>query len=287
MIARTTFAATLAVCAIAAPAASAAAAPDLSKMALAPTDLPSGTSVLAQGAFPFSKGVPEYFREFKPARSSGFARLSNSVIVFKNAGDAELLVTAFRASLRNPKAGRGYAKAVAKLLGVRPRRVQVSKPRSLHVGDGGFTMNVRVNRKTPMVVGMFWVDRAVGEIDVRGIRNAGLLTRSRGILRVAADRVRQGLSPVSLSAPTITGTAQVGAALQALPGTWSDATSFAYAWQRCDAAGTCVAVPGATQQTYTVTAADAGSTLRVVVTAANAVGQTTTLSAPTAPVPAP
>jgi hypothetical protein len=287
MIARTTFAVTLAVCAIAAPAASAAPAPDLSKMSLASTDLPTGTSVLDQGPFPFSKGVPGYYRDFKLAPSSGFARMSSSVIVFKNAGDAELLVTAFRVSMRSPKAARGYGKLVAKLLDVRPRQVRVSKPRSLHVGDGGFTMNVRVNRKTPILVGLFWLDRVVGEIDARGTHSAGLLARTRGILRVAADRVRQSLSPVSLSAPTITGGAQVGAALQALPGTWSDATSFAYAWQRCDAAGTCVAVPGAAQQAYTVTAADAGSTLRVVVTAANAVGQTTAMSAPTAPVPAP
>ena len=60
MIARTTFAATLAVCAIAAPAASAAPAPDLSKMALAPTDLPSGTSVFVENSFPLGSGAREY-----------------------------------------------------------------------------------------------------------------------------------------------------------------------------------------------------------------------------------
>ncbi len=286
MIARTTFAATLAVCAIAAPAAS-AATPDLSRMALDQTDLPSGTSVLSQGGFSFSKGVPAYYRDFKPARSSGFAVVESEVILFKNPGDAQLLVTVMRSEMRSRKAGRGYAKLVATVLGVRARQVQVGKPRALHVGDGGFIVSVRVNRRTPIVIGMFRVDRAFGEIDSRGIRSAGLLSHTRGILRVASDRMRQGLSPVSLSAPTITGTPQVGAALQALPGTWTDATSLAYAWQRCDAAGTCVAMPGATQQAYTVTAADAGSTLRVVVTAANAVGQTTSTSAPTAPVPVP
>jgi len=286
MTGRTTFAAALAVCAIAAPAAS-AATPDLSRMALDQTDLPSGTSVLAQGGFPFSKGVPAYYRDFRPGRSSGFAGLESEVILFKNAGDARLLVTVMRSEMRSRKEGRGYAKLVANVLGVRARRVQVGKPRSLHVGDGGFIVSVRVNRKTPIVIGMFRVDRTFGELDIRGIRSGGLLTRSRAIMRVAADRMRQGLSPLSLSAPTITGSAQVGSALQALPGTWSDATSFAYAWQRCDAAGTCVAIAGATQQAYTVTAADAGSTLRVVVTAANAVGQTTAMSAPTAPVPAP
>jgi hypothetical protein len=82
----------------------------------------------------------------------------------------------------------------------------------------------------------------------------GLVTRMRSILRIAADRIRQGLSPQSLTAPAITGTAPVGAVLQATPGTWDDATS-------------------------------SGVTLRVVVTAANAVGQMSVASAPTAPVP--
>src|SRR4029079_15812677 len=86
MTGRTTFAAALAVCAIAAPAAS-AATPDLSRRALDQTDLPSGTSVLAQGGFPFSKGVPAYYRDFRPGRSSGFAGLESEVILFKNAGD--------------------------------------------------------------------------------------------------------------------------------------------------------------------------------------------------------
>jgi hypothetical protein len=283
MIARTTFAATLAVCAIAAPAAS-AATPDLSQMTLDKADLGSGTTVLAEGS---DADAGESYRLFRPARKSGFARLESSVFLNNTRTEAKHLLGATRLLVRDPTFGRTLIKLTAAQLGVKARRVRVGKPRALHVGDGGFTVTIRVNRKTPIVIGLFRLDRAVGEIDARGTRSAGLLTRTRGALRTAADRIRQGLSPQPVSAPTITGTAQVGAALQALPGTWSDATSFAYAWQRCDAAGTCGAIAGATQQTYTVTAADAGSTLRVVVTAANAVGQTTTMSAPTAPVPAP
>ena len=230
---------------------------------------------------------PEYYRLVRPARKSGFARLDSVVILNKSRSDAKTLVAATRFALRDPSLGRTLGKLTAAELGVKARRVRVGKPQPLHVGDGGFTVTIRVNRKTPIVVGLFRLDRAVGEIDARGIRSAGLLTRTRAVLRTAAGRIRQGLAPQPVSTPTITGTAQVGAALQALPGTWTDVTSFAYAWQRCDAAGTCVAVPGATQQTYTVTAADAGSTLRVVVTAANAVGQTTSMSTPTAPVPVP
>lgn len=62
--------------------------------------------------------------------------------------------------------------------------------------------------------------------------------------------------------PTITGTAQVGSVLTAVPGTWSPATAtLTSQWLRN---GT--AIPGATATTYTVTAADAGTTLTVSVT---------------------
>ena len=95
---------------------------------------------------------------------------------------------------------------------------------------------------------------------------------------------------MSVTPPTIAGSPAVGALLQCTPGTWGAATkptSFRYAWQRCNAAGTCVPISGATRPSYTVAAGDVGFTLRVAVTAANAVGQTTAVSAPTAPIPRP
>ena len=50
-------------------------------------------------------------------------------------------------------------------------------------------------------------------------------------------------------------------------------STYAYQWQRCDAAGaTASTIAGATGTTYTLTAADVGSTIRVVVTATNAGG---------------
>jgi hypothetical protein len=52
---------------------------------------------------------------------------------------------------------------------------------------------------------------------------------------------------------------------------------------RCDAAGgACADVPGATGGTYVLGAADVGSTMRVAVTARNAAGEATAVSAPTA-----
>jgi hypothetical protein len=90
--------------------------------------------------------------------------------------------------------------------------------------------------------------------------------------------------PVSTAPPTISGNAQVGQTLTAGSGAWTGApTTFAYRWQRCDAGGAaCVDIPGATAATYLLTSAEAGSTIRVAVTARNVVGEATAVSAPTA-----
>src|SRR5207247_95205 len=83
--------------------------------------------------------------------------------------------------------------------------------------------------------------------------------------------------------PTISGSAVVGQTLTASTGSWSGApTSFAYQWRRCDSAGAgCTSVTGATSKTYTLQSADAGRTLRIVVTATNAAGSASATSAQT------
>ena len=92
--------------------------------------------------------------------------------------------------------------------------------------------------------------------------------------------------PQSTAASAITGTAQVGSTLTASVGAWSGTTpTFAYQWQRCDAIGQdCVNLAGATAQTYTPRSADVTSTVEVMVTAADAGGQASALSAPAGPV---
>jgi hypothetical protein len=90
-------------------------------------------------------------------------------------------------------------------------------------------------------------------------------------------------APISTSPPTITGTPQVGQTLTAGTGSWTGSpTSFALQWQRCNAGGTgCADVAGATATTYVLGTADAGATIRVVVTATNAAGTTSAASAAT------
>jgi hypothetical protein len=81
-------------------------------------------------------------------------------------------------------------------------------------------------------------------------------------------------SPVSTSAPTISGGVEQGQTLTASAGEWSASpTSYAYQWEICDSSGAnCSAVTGATAHTYTLTAAAVGLTVRAVVKASNATG---------------
>jgi hypothetical protein len=90
-------------------------------------------------------------------------------------------------------------------------------------------------------------------------------------------------APNGTAAPAISGTAKVGEELQAQNGTWSGGVrTYAYQWQRCDRNGaSCEGVDGATGRVYGVRSVDAGSTLRVVVSAANLSGSTNATSAPT------
>ncbi|GAA4708715.1 hypothetical protein [Nocardioides conyzicola] len=87
--------------------------------------------------------------------------------------------------------------------------------------------------------------------------------------------------PTSSTAPSISGSATVGATVTCNPGAWYGAGGpaagtirYAYGWQR---GGTTIA--GATSSTYVVTATDAGTSLTCVVTATNSFGSTTRSSA--------
>jgi WD40 repeat protein len=94
--------------------------------------------------------------------------------------------------------------------------------------------------------------------------------------------------PVNLTPPRISGIAEVGVQLRASHGLWANSpTSYAYKWRRCDlTGGDCVGITGAVRSTYLLASADTGTTLRVRVTAYNAAGQSSTVSAPTAVVKA-
>jgi Bacterial Ig domain/SdrD B-like domain len=108
---------------------------------------------------------------------------------------------------------------------------------------------------------------------------AGLKDFLMGAFRQAGTGpVQSTLAPRALS-----GSATVGQTLtETNPGEWMGASprTFSYAWQRCDSSGAnCVTVASGTyyasngaNPSYTLTSADSGSTVRILVTVANSVG---------------
>jgi sugar lactone lactonase YvrE len=90
--------------------------------------------------------------------------------------------------------------------------------------------------------------------------------------------------PTASAVPTVTGTTMVGDTLTASQGTFTNSpVTYTYQWEDCDSAGAnCTVISGASSSTYAPVASDAGHTIRVVVTAANGGGSTTSTSAPTA-----
>ncbi|MFL5955294.1 MAG: fibronectin type III domain-containing protein [Gaiellaceae bacterium] len=98
------------------------------------------------------------------------------------------------------------------------------------------------------------------------------------------------VAPSSSAPPAISGTAVQGQTLTASTGTWSGSApmTFGYVWRRCASDGTaCADIALATSSSYTLVAADVGSTVRVAVTATNSAGSSTAVSSQTAVVTAP
>jgi hypothetical protein len=98
-------------------------------------------------------------------------------------------------------------------------------------------------------------------------------------LTASGAMARSAAVPAQTSNPTLQGhVAQpfVGDTLSTSNGTWSGSpTTFTYQWDRCDAAGdrqNCVPIVGATNQSYTATAADVNHRLHANVSATNADG---------------
>jgi hypothetical protein len=101
--------------------------------------------------------------------------------------------------------------------------------------------------------------------------------------------------PRLIQRPSISGKTEVGETLTADPGRWTQGPHFSYQWQQCDQNGaSCKDIAGATGKTYGVRAVDKDNTIRVRVTATNAVDSNSAVSDRTAvitagatPAPAP
>ena len=100
-----------------------------------------------------------------------------------------------------------------------------------------------------------------------------------------AGNVGNTNAPAVKTAPSITGSPQVGQTLQLKTGVWTTPTPLTAVyqrWLRCDGNGNgCAAIGGATGRSYAVSAADAAHRLRAQVTAVNKYGSTIATTAPT------
>jgi hypothetical protein len=98
------------------------------------------------------------------------------------------------------------------------------------------------------------------------------------------------VAPTSTAPPAVSGSVVAGSTLSATPGSWSGTTpiSYTYQWRSCDSAGAnCASIASAVSPSFTLTSAEVGKTIRVLVTATNAAGSASAVSAASAVVASP
>jgi type II secretory pathway pseudopilin PulG len=81
--------------------------------------------------------------------------------------------------------------------------------------------------------------------------------------------------PANVALPVLSGSFKVGELVNVSDGSWSGypTPEIEYQWRRCDGAGmSCVDINGATLASYTLVSADAGKTIRALLTATNSSG---------------
>ena len=272
--------------ALAFAAGSSAASPDVQAMNLQAADVP-GAKIVNQRAVTESGYTAAHARTFvftAPNKSSHLIELDSETALADSTAKVSADVASIEKPLHSPAGRKALVAAVARGAKVKVKIVALGQPHKVSGFDQGFEIAVSLpikGRRAYENLIVLRLDRVLVEMVEIGTRPITITGKYAGAI---ARHIATELSPTGIAAPSVTGTAQQGQALTALPGTWtaSDAT-FAYQWQHCDAAGAnCADIAGATAQTYTVTPADVGATLHVVVKATNRFGSAAALSAPTA-----
>lgn len=167
-------------------------------------------------------------------------------------------------------------------------KTKAIKPRALGIGDSsmeiGFVATMPAQGTMNFSIELLRIDRILVQNIALGAGKTVAVADAKALTGLVAGHAKSVLGPVSLTPPTVTGTAQVGQTLTATPGTWNSAAlTFGYQWQDCDATGTtCTPIAGATASTYVLQPTDANQTVRVVVTGTNPYGAASANSAVTA-----
>ena len=265
--------------------------PDLSKMALRASDLPRGAKVAKQG-YVHTTSVAEYDRVFAPrsARIGGqpFVGLENDISLETSSVAAASEFAQLRRLLSSKSGRQQLADELQRQLGLDADFVRVSAPFRFGAGQESLAVTITVGTVLGTIqatLAFFRTDRVVAIFALAGDLGAKLSHASlTALTRPVAKRVSDGLVPSAATLPSVGGNAVAGQTLTVAPNTWSNGpVSLAYQWQRCDATGAnCVDVAGAASATYLLLDDDAGSTVRVEVTATNAFGSATKASAVTA-----
>jgi hypothetical protein len=268
--------------------AAVSAEPDPAKMALRVGDLPNAKAK-GKRLKPDKGYVAAYEREFELSRAYGPARIlyvSSEVDLAAAAKTTRTDLASLSKFLRS-KAGRDLLiESTRRELGAKATRkdVTLGALRTPRLGDQGLLVPMTTRSKgltLYSVLSWFRVDRTLASIVAVGTRPIAVGELSKLAALVVAH-VDEGFTPVATAPPTIAGTAAQGQTLTAAPATFTITAPLTHAWHRCDSAGgNCVAIPGATAPSYVVAPEDAGTTLRVTVTATNRFGTASSQSVQT------
>jgi hypothetical protein len=271
------------------PAAVPPGTPNLALIALAPADV-AGTRVLHQGYFTDRDLVAGYDREFRSGASLGHSRalsLENEIDVLEDVAEAHAVYASAKTVFGSPGGRALLTKSILDefkkdVKGKGSTKVTYGKMRSLGVGNETFVQPITITLlkliRFSFVVSITREDRLLSALFVMGQPNGKVAVEDVAKLQRLVDgRIVTALAPVNTALPTITGTPTEGQVLTGTDGTWTNTPAgFSRAWFKCDAAGAnCVAIPGATASTYTVTATDVGATLRFSVAATGSSGVST------------
>jgi hypothetical protein len=206
--------------------------------------------------------------------------LESDIALTRTADDAASYFTGIATIL---KTKRGRALLTKQLLGDLPKntpkgafKVTFGKVRGLGAGENSLVAPITFTFlgivRVQFVFAFVRTDKVIASFDVGGFVNRPLAVSDVArIAKTVAGHIQVGLVPANSSPPTISGTGQSGATVAVVNGLWTNSpSSYVYRWLRCDATGAnCQPITSAEAQTYLVTDADVGSTLRAEVTAVN------------------